>query len=92
MKGKSMAILPFRVGNNAETARIAEVLFDQVHAELASAQSLVVVSKTSSSRFQNSTKSISTIASDLRVSHVMAGSVTREHDNLHPSGTYQSRE
>ncbi len=82
---QSVAILPFRVGNDAVTARISQGLFDQVYASLASVQSLAVISKNSSGLFQDSTKSIPAIAADLKVSHVLVGSVTRQQGTLHVS-------
>jgi adenylate cyclase len=83
--GKSVAILPFRTDADAESARIAEGLFDQVHASLATVQNLAVISKTSSSLFQNSTQPLDTIASELKVTHVLVGSVKRRQSNLNVS-------
>ncbi len=71
----SIAILPFKSLGAPETAFFVEGAMEQVYSSLALIESLKVISRSSSSLFQDSKKTIPQIAQELQVSYILEGSV-----------------
>ncbi len=71
----SIAILPFKSLGAPETTFFVEGAMEQVYSSLALIESLKVISRSSSSLFQDSKKTIPQIAQELQVSYILEGSV-----------------
>ncbi|HUJ42190.1 MAG TPA: protein kinase [Opitutaceae bacterium] len=73
---KSIAVLPFAdLGAGAEHAFFAEGVHDDVIASLAKVRDLRVISRTSVLAYATGARSVPEIAADLRVAHVLEGTV-----------------
>lgn len=79
----SIAVLPFRylsaAGNNDY---LSDGMTDAIICSLAKEKSLRVISLTSVMRFKNTNIPIRQIAEELKVSHILEGSVVRDDDNI----------
>ena len=71
----SLAILPFKNLGPTETAYFSEGVMEQIHSSLALIENLKIISKTSSSQYQDTKKSIPQIAKELNVSYILEGTV-----------------
>lgn len=75
----SLAVLPFAdLSRNPETEYLADGITDAVITELGQLGSLRVISRTSSMRFRDSSKSMPEIARQLGVDAVLEGSLVRD--------------
>ena len=82
----SLAVLPLRsLGSDSEGEFFAEGITEDIISYLAQLRGLRVISRTSSMRFRGSDLSIGEIAAQLRVRHVLEGSVRRQGDSLRVS-------
>ena len=80
---KSIAVLPFaNLSVDPENAYFAAGLADEVTADLSKVRALRVISRTSSMRFKDTTKDMTTIARELGVRYVLEGSVRRASGRL----------
>jgi TolB-like protein len=80
---KSIAVLPFaNLSTDPENEYFADGLTDEVTADLSRVSALRVISRTSAMTFKRSTKDVSTIARELGVRYILAGSVRRAGDRL----------
>ena len=78
---KSVAVLPFaNLSGNPENAYFAAGIQDEIITRLARIADLKVVSCTSTERFKNASDDLAAIAQQLRVAHVLKGSVQKSGD------------
>ncbi len=76
---KSVAVLPFtNLSPDPENAFFCEGMHEDVLTTLAKIRELKVISRTSTLRYRNHTKSLREVASELGAAHVLEGSVRRE--------------
>ncbi len=73
----SIAILPFKNANTPETTFFADGVMEQVYESLAFIENLKITSKSSSSLFKDSKKTIPQIAQELGVAYILEGSVVQ---------------
>jgi serine/threonine-protein kinase len=79
----SIAVLPFEnLSRDAEQEDFVDGMHDALISRLAQIGALRVISRTSTLRFRNTTKSISEIADELDVSAVVEGSVLKAGDSV----------
>lgn len=71
----SVAVLPFAFQGNASDSLLADGLYDQVYASLASVEQLHVTSKVSSGYFRGPHNNLLEISHKLRVEHLLMGRV-----------------
>ena len=78
----SIAILPFKNEGKPETAFFSEGVMEQFYSSLALIESLKVISKSSSSLFSNSKKTVPQIAKELNVNYIVEGMVLQLSDKV----------
>jgi serine/threonine-protein kinase len=79
----SIAVLPFEnLSRDAEQAEYVDGMHDALISRLAQIGALRVISRTSTLRFRNTSRSIGEIADELGVSAVVEGSVLRAGDSV----------
>ena len=79
----SIAVLPFAdLGADPGNAFFADGLTDEIIADLSTVRALRVTSRTSSTTFKGTTKSLRAIASELGVRYVLEGTVRRTAERL----------
>lgn len=71
----SVAILPFKNMGDAKNEYFSEGVMEQIHSSLALIENLKIISKTSSSQYRDTQKSIPLIAKELNVSYILEGTV-----------------
>jgi adenylate cyclase len=81
----SIAILPFTYRGDPADSLLAEGLYDQVYASLASIEQLTVIAKRSSGLFRNSPKTLPQIARELGVRYLLTGSIVAQSQQLQVS-------
>ncbi|MEA2572593.1 MAG: hypothetical protein QOI24_4594 [Acidobacteriota bacterium] len=74
-----VVVLPFENLGNARDAFFAAGVSDEIATRLASISSIAVISRTTASRYANTTKSIADIGEELGVDYVLEGSVRWDH-------------
>jgi TolB-like protein len=80
---KSIVVLPFaNLSTDPDNEYFADGLTDEVTADLSRIGALRVISRTSAMTFKRTTKGVGTIARELGVRYILAGSVRRAGDRL----------
>lgn len=81
---KSVAVLPFEnLSEEKANAFFAQGVQDEIITALSKISGLRVISRTSTANYKSKPESLSGIARDLRVSHVVEGSVQKSGDRVH---------
>ena len=81
---KSIAVLPFdNLSSDKENAFFAQGIQDEIITTLSKISGLRVISRTSTARYKSAPENLREIARDLRVSHVLEGSVQKAGDHVH---------
>jgi adenylate cyclase len=81
--GKSVAVLPFaELSQDQNQEWFADGLTEEILNALARTPDLMVTSRTSAFLYKSTEKSISTIAEELGVAHVLEGSVRGSRDRI----------
>lgn len=79
----SIVVLPFEnLSPDPDHASFADGLTEELIADLSKVKALRVISRTSAMRYRSTTKSVPEIATELKVGHVLEGSVRRAGNNL----------
>jgi len=82
-KEKSIAVLPFvNMTNDPEQEYFSDGITEDILTHLSKVAGLRVVSRTSVMQYKNTTKTIPEIGKELRVSHVLEGSVRKHGDKV----------
>ncbi len=80
----SIAVLPFRnLSTDKDNAFFAVGIQDEILTALAKISGLKVTSRTSTEHYQSSPENLPQIARELRVAHVLEGSVQKAGDRVH---------
>jgi serine/threonine protein kinase/Tfp pilus assembly protein PilF len=80
---KSIAVLPFEnLSHDPDNAYFAEGIQDEIRTRLAKIADLKVISRTSTQRYQSKPGNLSEIAKQLRVAHILEGSVQKAADHV----------
>src|SRR6059058_3108499 len=81
---KSVAVLPFEnLSSDKENAFFAQGIQDEIITTLSRISGLRVISRTSTARYNSAPENLPEIASQLRVSNVLEGSVKKAGDRVH---------
>jgi TolB-like protein/class 3 adenylate cyclase len=81
---KSIAVLPFEnLSSDKENAFFAQGIQDEIITTLSKISGLRVISRTSTARYNSAPENLPEIARDLRVSHILEGSVQKAGDRVH---------
>ena len=81
---KSVAVLPFEnLSSDKENAFFAQGVQDEILTTLSRISGLRVISRTSTAHYSSAPENLPEIARQLRVSHVLEGSVQRSGDLVH---------
>ncbi len=81
---KSVAVLPFEnLSSDKENAFFAQGVQDEIITTLSRISGLRVISRTSTVRYSSAPENLPEIARQLRVSHVLEGSVQKSGDRVH---------
>jgi TolB-like protein/class 3 adenylate cyclase/Tfp pilus assembly protein PilF len=81
---KSIAVLPFEnLSSDKENAFFAQGIQDEIITTLSKISGLRVISRTSTARYNSAPENLPEIARDLRVSHILEGSVQKAVDRVH---------
>jgi TolB-like protein/class 3 adenylate cyclase/Tfp pilus assembly protein PilF len=81
---KSIAVLPFdNLSSDKENAFFAQGIQDEIITTLSKISGLRVISRTSTARYKSAPENLLEIARDLRVSHILEGSVQKAGDRVH---------
>src|SRR5437667_4834633 len=81
---KSVAVLPFEnLSSDKENAFFAEGIQDEIITTLSRISGLRVISRTSTAHYNSAPENLAEIAHQLRVSHVLEGSVQKAGDQVH---------
>src|SRR6266513_3183110 len=81
---KSVAVLPFEnLSSDKENAFFAQGIQDEIITTLSKISGLRVISRTSTARYNSAPENLSEIARQLRVTHVLEGSVQKAGDRVH---------
>ena len=81
---KSVAVLPFEnLSSDKENAFFAQGIQDEIITTLSRISGLRVISRTSTARYNSAPENLPEIASQLRVSNVLEGSVQKAGDRVH---------
>lgn len=79
----SIAVLPFvNLSTDEENEFFSDGLTEEIITRLAGVPNLKVISRTSAMRYKGSTEPLRTIAEQLRVAHILQGSVRRSEGRL----------
>ena len=79
----SVAVLPFvNISPDRDLEYFSDGVTEEIITHLSAFPTLKVISRTSAMRYKGSTKSLREIATELRVAHVLEGSVRREGDTV----------
>ena len=80
---KSIAVLPFQnLSGDPENAYFANGIQEEILTRLASIADLKVISRTSTQQYQSKPKNLREIAKQLRVAHILEGSVQKVADQV----------
>src|SRR5262249_39219665 len=80
---KSIAVLPFQnLSGDPENAYFANGIQEEVLTRLASIADLKVISRTSTQQYESKPKNLREIAEQLRVAHILEGSVQKAADQV----------
>jgi class 3 adenylate cyclase/TolB-like protein len=80
---KSIAVLPFKnLSGNPENQYFCDGMMDDILSRLFKIGTLRVISRTSMEAYRQTDKSLPVIASELKVSHLLEGSVQRSGDSI----------
>src|SRR5213596_2680913 len=81
---KSVAVLPFEnLSSDKENAFFAQGIQDEIITTLSRISGLRVISRTSTAHYNSAPENLAEIAHQLRVSHVLEGSVQKAGDQVH---------
>lgn len=81
---KSIAVLPFdNLSSDKENAFFAQGIQDEIITTLSKISGLRVISRTSTAHYKSAPENLPEIARDLRVSHILEGSVQKAGDRVH---------
>src|SRR6266540_6299590 len=81
---KSVAVLPFEnLSSDKENAFFAQGIQDEIITTLSKISGLRVISRTSTARYKSAPENLAEIARELRVSHILEGSVQKAGDRVH---------
>src|SRR5213080_2682143 len=81
---KSVAVLPFEnLSSDKENAFFAQGIQDEIITTLSKISGLRVISRTSTAHYNSAPENLPEIAQQLRVSHVLEGSVQKAGDRVH---------
>ncbi|HST30823.1 MAG TPA: hypothetical protein VLK27_08300 [Chthoniobacterales bacterium] len=81
---KSVAVLPFEnLSSDKENAFFAQGIQDEIITTLSRISGLRVISRTSTAHYNSAPENLAEIARQLRVSHVLEGSVQKAGDQVH---------
>ena len=81
---KSVAVLPFEnLSSDKENAFFAQGIQDEIITTLSRISGLRVISRTSTANYKSAPENLPEIAQQLRVSHVLEGSVQKAGDRVH---------
>jgi TolB-like protein/Tfp pilus assembly protein PilF len=81
MSIRSIAVLPFdNLSRDPDNAYFADCVQDEILTRLAKVADLKVISRTSTQRFKSSPNDLPQIAKQLRVAHILEGSVQKSGD------------
>jgi TolB-like protein/Flp pilus assembly protein TadD len=81
---KSVAVLPFEnLSSDKENAFFAQGIQDEIITTLSRIGGLRVISRTSTANYKSAPENLPEIAQQLRVSHVLEGSVQKAGDRVH---------
>jgi TolB-like protein/class 3 adenylate cyclase/Tfp pilus assembly protein PilF len=81
--GKSVAVLPFEnLSVDPENVYFTDGVEDEIRSNLAKISDLKVISRISVAQYRNATRSLPEIASALKVTHVLEGSVQRASNRV----------
>ncbi len=80
---KSVAVLPFEnLSSDQENAFFAQGIQGEILTSLAKISGMKVISRTSTARYQSRPDNLSAIAAELRVAHIIEGSVQRSGERV----------
>lgn len=80
---RTLLVLPFsNIAGDSESDYFADGLTEEVITDLSNVGQLRVISRTSSMQFKNTTRTVAELAQELRVEHVLEGSVRRIGNTL----------
>src|SRR2546426_5695307 len=80
---KSVAVLPFEnLSSDPDNAYFADGIQEEIRTRLARIADLKVISRTSTQRYQSKPGNLSEIAKQLRVAHILEGSVQKAADQV----------
>jgi TolB-like protein/Tfp pilus assembly protein PilF len=83
MSIRSIAVLPFdNLSRDPDNAYFADGVQDEILTRLAKVADLKVISRTSTQRFKSSPNDLPQIAKQLRVAHILEGSVQKSGDQV----------
>src|SRR4051795_3222994 len=81
---KSVAVLPFEnLSRDPDNAFFAQGIQDEIITTLSRISGLRVISRTSTAHYNSAPENLAEIAHQLRVSHVLEGSVQKAGDQVH---------
>jgi TolB-like protein/Flp pilus assembly protein TadD len=81
--GKSIAVLPFEnLSSDKENAFFAQGIQGEILTSLTKISGLKVISRASTARYQSKPDNLSAIAAELRVAHVVEGTVQRSGERI----------
>src|SRR5467141_4243619 len=84
LQDKSVAVLPFEnLSSDKENAFFAQGIQDEIITTLSRIGGLRVISRTSTARYSSAPENLPEIAQQLRVSHVLEGSVQKVEERVH---------
>jgi serine/threonine-protein kinase len=84
ISAKSVAVLPFEnLSSDKENAFFAQGIQDEIITTLSKISGLKVISRTSTANYQSKPGNLPEIASELRVSNILEGSVQKSGDRVH---------
>ena len=83
LPAKSIAVLPFEnLSRDPDNTYLADGIHDEILTRLSKIADLKVISRTSTQRFKSSPNDLPQIARQLGVTHLLEGSVQREHNQV----------
>jgi TolB-like protein len=83
-RDKSVAVLPFEnLSSDKENAFFAQGIQDEIITTLSRISGLRVISRTSTARYSSAPENLPEIARQLRVTHLLEGSVQKAGDRVH---------